>query len=528
MRKIPSFSATAAAVVLCVAAPPVAAQTSSERIVLTNGEVLEGEIAAQADDAIWLRMQNGHRSINLRDIQERTPISAAPSNPAPDAPAAAPRNLLRFAGSNTIGARLIVEMNRSFLEAAGYQDAVVMQDGETPQDRTLLATNAAKQEVSVSIGSHGSGTAFSALRDGAADIGMASRQVRAQENEAVQPFGLKEHVIGLDGVLLIVHPDNPLKTLSLTQAQNLFSGRISNWRQIDPDFQAPVAVFSRDENSGTFETFKSLVMREASVIEGARRFESNADLAAAVSSETGAIGFIGGATGGARALAVSQACGLSSTPDEFAVKTEEYPLSRRLYLYERAGGSQAEVRRFMEFAQSDAGQEIVKEAEFVDLRIEASKTGLGGEAIRRAILLADPQDMNFRKMQEFSQFFANPDARRLSVTFRFDTNSRTLDARALPDVRRLAAYWRDQQRAAPQRRLAVFGFADSVGGHPLNDNLSTQRATEVANRLRAEGVQIDQVGGWGELAPVACDLDEAGNPNLDGQRKNRRVEIWLY
>lgn len=441
------------------------------------------------------------------------------------APQAAPS--LRFAGSNTIGARLIPELARLHLESSGHREILARQ-GETAEDRILSAVAPDGSEAAVAVSSHGSGTAFSALKAGAADLGMSSRPARPEELEAFAPSGLEAHVLGLDGVSVIVHPGNPVENLTLAQIREIFSGAAADWSAFAPGASGPIQVLARDANSGTYETFRSLAMGGEPMVETARRFESNADLAASVAKDPQAIGFVGGAPGGARPLAIRQDCGLISSPEAYALKTEEYPLSRRLFLYNDPTRTPAAAEAFVAFALSEAAAPALAASEFMDLEVVESAPGYGGEAIQRMVLLADKSDAGLGDMQAFARFAASPEARRLSVTFRFKFGSADLDERAAPDVQRLAAWWRGLKERQPQRRLAVLGFADGVGPYAVNRRLSLERARAVEAELAAAGLKADLAEGWGEIAPVACDWDAQGRLNELGQSKNRRVEVWIY
>jgi phosphate transport system substrate-binding protein len=122
-------------------------------------------------------------------------------------------------------------------------------------------------------------------------------------------------------------------------------------------------------------------------------------------------------------------------------------------------------------------------------------------------------------IKQFSEIIES--AQRLSVTFRFNTGSTSLDNRAIEDVGRLAEYIRANPDEA--KRIMLFGFADPQGNFDLNLELSRGRALQVANALSALGiaVQQSQVYGFGVIAPVSCSDSDAA------LEKNRRVEVWV-
>jgi phosphate transport system substrate-binding protein len=143
-----------------------------------------------------------------------------------------------------------------------------------------------------------------------------------------------EQVIGLDGVAVIVHPDNPLAQLTTVQLAQIFSGQLSRWEQLGCPGRHP--PYARDDRSGTFETFKALVLdpRHGELSAQARRFESADALAEQVKADRQAIGFSGLATvHGAKVLAVADGDAAALPPSRALVASEDYPLSRRLFFY---------------------------------------------------------------------------------------------------------------------------------------------------------------------------------------------------
>src|SRR5579863_389221 len=108
----------------------------------------------------------------------------------------------------------------------------------------------------------GSGTAFVGLLDGTAQLGASSRPVKESEikDAAARGMSLREFVIGYDGIAIIVNPRNPLTTLTMAQAADLFTGAYKNWKEVGgPDL--PIHLLSRPNYSGTFSFFRDKVLR---------------------------------------------------------------------------------------------------------------------------------------------------------------------------------------------------------------------------------------------------------------------------
>src|SRR5262249_33940365 len=134
-----------------------------------------------------------------------------------------------------------------------------------------------------------------------------------------------------------------------------------------------INVYARDNKSGTFDTFKTLVLKDRKLVASAARYESSEQLSDAVANDPNGIGFAGFAyLRNAKALSIKTDCGLGFAPSAFAVKTEEYPLSRRLFLHVSNHEQNPEVGQFVEFALSAAAQRAVDGKGFVSLLPELS------------------------------------------------------------------------------------------------------------------------------------------------------------
>jgi phosphate transport system substrate-binding protein len=157
-----------------------------------------------------------------------------------------------------------------------------------------------------------------------------------------------EHVIVLDGIAVIVNPQNPV-----------FGG-----------MDAKIAVHARDDKSGTYDSFKATVLRKTPLLASAVRYESSDKLSDAVAGDALAIGFVGLAyVRSAKPVMVRDATSLPLLPSPLTVATEDYPLARRLFLYAPSAVSE-NAKSFIDFVTSDEGQAIVRRTGFVDLQPE--------------------------------------------------------------------------------------------------------------------------------------------------------------
>jgi phosphate transport system substrate-binding protein len=193
---------------------------------------------------------------------------------------------------------------------------------------------------------------------------------------------------------------------------------------------------------GTFDTFKTLVLdpKNKKLADSARRLESSNELSDLVANDPGGIGFIGFAyVRSAKAVSLVNECGMSFVADTFGVKTEEYPLSRRLFLYSGKLAAGSFAAGFLDFAMSPDAQDIVKESCFIDQVLEAQRdkqsdrtAGIEPARARKG----DSREPSVRLVRDAQETI------RLSATMRFRFNSTQLDNKALNDVDILAQFCR--------------------------------------------------------------------------------------
>jgi phosphate transport system substrate-binding protein len=290
---------------------------------------------------------------------------------------ALPPTVLRVQGSNTIDATLGPALVVGLLRERGLSE-IQVKPGSAANEQQVTAMDAQGAAIRIDLAAHGSSTGFSALQAGNADIAASSRSINPRERTALLSEGdLKspgaEQVIGIDGIAIIVHPGNPLTTLSIEQLGQVFSGRVTRWEQLGAG-EGPIHLFARDERSGTWETFKELVLDpHGETLKGStRRLESSEQLSAQVSADPFAIGFIGlPYVLKAKALAIADGPAQPMLPTVSLIATEDYPLSRRLFFYVPPTTQNRWALALAHFAQSPAGQAIVAHSGFVAQTVQA-------------------------------------------------------------------------------------------------------------------------------------------------------------
>ncbi len=424
---------------------------------------------------------------------------------AAPAPNSAQNIILRLAGSNTIGDALVPALAEDFFRSQGATDVRIL-PGASPQEKIVQGVLPGDGFPStITIAAHGSATAFTALADKSCDIGMASRRIKPDEEAKLSSLGDmtsagNEHILGLDGIAVIVNASNPLAELSKDQIKRIFTGDIAEWSKVGTGHGA-IEIYARDDKSGTFDSFKSIVLTGAPLVASARRFEDSNALSDAVSGDPNGIGFIGlPFIHNAKAIAVSEKGAGALKPTRLTVATEDYSLSRRLYLYTPATARNKFMRMFVEFALSKQGQDVVAANGFVAQNVELASAAVAEQA-----------------PDAYKQLTRN--AERLSLDFRFQAGKAEQDNKALADLDRVVSMIAD--RGSAGNGILLFGFADSTGAPEVNQALSLNRARLIANQLIQRGIKPAVVRGFGSELPVAS------NDTDEGREKNRRVEIWM-
>lgn len=426
----------------------------------------------------------------------------APSSAQTGSSARQERTILRLIGSGTLGTHMVPMVAAAWLRSRGYSEIAA-----NALDSNVFVVRGQKDGEThlVAIAVPGSTAAFRALAAGEADIGMSSRPPTAAEAQRLSPIGdmrapPSEHVLAIDGIAVLVHRANPVNALTARNLRDVFSGVITDWSALGGS-AGPIHVIAREDRSGTFEEFRAMVLGDATLASTAQRVDDSAEVSRLVASNPQAIGIATLVTiGDSKAIAISDGGGRAVAPTPLAIQTEDYPLTRRLFLYTAREPQNPNVAPFLEFALSPAGQAAVAESGFVSQVIQIGAAPVPANA-------PDP----YRQWVQ--------DAQRLSVSFRFRTGSADLDAKSVRDVARVA-----ELLASPPLRghaVRLVGFTDDRGPAEANERLSQERAETVAEQFRRHGVNPAMVVGAGPALPVAS------NDTQEGRERNRRVEIWL-
>ena len=223
-------------------------------------------------------------------------------------------------------------------------------------------------QVRVDVQTGGSSRGIADARSGLADLGMASRGLKPEESDLVA------FPIAADGICLIVHADNPLRSLTREQIIDVFTGRVENWEAVG-GARAPITVVNKAEGRSTLELFLHHFGLEARDVQPDVVIGDNEQGIKTVAGNPHAIGYVSIGTAAHDAAAgipirLLPLDGVEATVA--AVREGRFPLSRELNLV-AAGEPDGTVRELIDFAQSPAVHDLIEELSFVPLAAPASR-----------------------------------------------------------------------------------------------------------------------------------------------------------
>lgn len=223
----------------------------------------------------------------------------------------------------------------------------------------------------ITVTGGGSGVGISALLDHTTDIAMTSRPIKFSEKmklkEAKQK--IEEVIVAYDALAVIVHPSNPVSKLTREQLEQIFRGKITNWKEVGgPDMK--IIVYSRETSSGTYEFFKESVLKNKNYMSSTLSMPATGAIIQSVSQTKGAIGYVGLAyvNSKTKPLAVSYDGGKQYVmPTLENGRKQLYPIVRPLYYYYNEK-DKASVEPFIRYILSDEGQNIIKKGGYIPVR----------------------------------------------------------------------------------------------------------------------------------------------------------------
>ena len=225
-------------------------------------------------------------------------------------------------------------------------------------------------DTRVTVTGGGTGVGISALLDNTTDIAMASRPIKFSEKMKIKSAGedVAEIVVAYDALAVVAHPSNPVKQLTRQQLEDIFRGKITNWKQVGGD-DRKIVVYSRETSSGTYEFFKVSVLKNKNYMASSLSMPATGAIIQSVSQTKGAIGYVGLAYVSPRVKTLS----VSYDGKHYAAPTVEnatnktYPIVRPLYYYYNVK-KKAEIDPLIQYILSPDGQDIIKKSGYIPVK----------------------------------------------------------------------------------------------------------------------------------------------------------------
>jgi len=225
--------------------------------------------------------------------------------------------------------------------------------------------------VVIQVTGGGSGTGIAALINGTTDICASSRPMKPSEREKLKA---RYNTLGVeiktarDGLSIYFHESNPVKELTLQQVKDIYTGKITNWKELGGN-DSRIIVYGRENSSGTYVYFKDNILGGADFVSSMQSLPGTAAVVNAVSKDRNAIGFGGAAYAvGVKDAAIKvDAKSKAFLPTPENIKSGDYPIARFLYMYTRTRPS-GDIKNFIDWILSQEGQSIVNEVGYFPVR----------------------------------------------------------------------------------------------------------------------------------------------------------------
>lgn len=267
-------------------------------------------------------------------------------------------------------------MNRMFVALASLSLLVVASCGKTSTNGKSLkiAGGTAHLKVmkdvadmlqeqgdfDISINGGGSGVGIKSVGEGMVDIGNSGRDLTATE---ISTYGLVPHKIATDGIAVIVNPKNATANLTLEQIKNIFTGKVTNWKELG-GADAKINIYTRDSKSGTRKTFSKLALSKEKIIKDAIVVSSNGNMKQSLSNDPNGIGYmsVGYLDNSVKGVAVENVI-----PSVETIVSGAYKIQRYLFSVTK-GEPNGAVKEFLDMLLSDKGQAAVSKRGLIPVK----------------------------------------------------------------------------------------------------------------------------------------------------------------
>jgi phosphate transport system substrate-binding protein len=237
-----------------------------------------------------------------------------------------------------------------------------------------------KPNVFVNVNGGGSGTGIAALQNDSTDICNASREIKPDEKEKIKAAtgkDVKEFTCAYDALAVYANPANPVKAISIEELREIWAegGTITDWSQVNPAMKGRIALFGRQNNSGTYDYFREHLCgkkdgKQREFRGGISEMNGSAEVVENVAKTPTGLGYsgMGYKTPKVNWLKVSNRKGEPGVePGTEVARSGKYPIARKLYVY-TAGEPKGEIKAYIDWCLGPAGQRIVEQEGFVPLQ----------------------------------------------------------------------------------------------------------------------------------------------------------------
>lgn len=243
------------------------------------------------------------------------------------------------------------------LTGCGGNKEAVATDGSTSMNKVISALGEAFQAdtgITVTYNATGSGAGIQAVQEGRCDIGLSSRDLKDEEKAS----GLEGKILAYDGIAIIVNPQNPVSDLNLETIAKIYTGEITNWKEVGGD-DAEIVLIGREAGSGTRDGFESITDTKDKC-QYRQELTSTGDVITTVASNPNAIGYasLASVKDTVKALTVN-----GITPSEETIKDGSYVVQRPFVLVTKKDTKLSEsAQKFFDYITSESAREIISDS----------------------------------------------------------------------------------------------------------------------------------------------------------------------
>lgn len=247
----------------------------------------------------------------------------------------------------------------------GNQEVTIAVSGSTSvgplMEKVAKAYEAKNSNVSIEINQVGSSAGIKDTINGVAELGMSSRDLKDEEKSS----GAEGTAIAYDGIAVIVNPANKVTNLTLEQLKDVYTGKITNWKDLGGE-DGQIVVVSREDGSGTRDAFQEIVgYKSEELVADATIADGSGNIKTTVSGNKNAIGFVSFSYVDNTVNAI-ELNGVK--PEEELAKSGEYKLSRPFLIVTKKDTLTDEGKKVIDYILSEEGQKIVEEDKLIKVK----------------------------------------------------------------------------------------------------------------------------------------------------------------